>query len=393
MTSETPLRLLGGLSTAAFLRDYWQKRPLLVRGAVPGIEPLLSPEELAGLACEECVESRLVLRGGQAGWELRHGPFTEEDFTALPARDWTLLVQDVDKHLPELAAVPDQFRFVPEWRIDDLMISYAPQGGGVGPHVDAYDVFLLQAAGRRRWRIDPRPASLEWLPDLELKVLKSFQPNGEWVLEAGDMLYLPPGVAHEGTSRSDDCMTWSIGFRAPSLREMFSDFAELRLGELPEERRYADPDLTPEEADEGLISPAALTRARRLMREALDPDDAQLDRWFGRFITEPKYWLRPAPAADAPDPAELRRRLQAGWLLLRDPGARLAWTRSGTGLVLFANGETLDLAPALEPLVRLLCRERAVSFAALKRYLERDGVLELLSGLCQTGTLECVENE
>ena len=172
-------KVLGELSPAQFLAEYWQKQPLLVRGAWPGFQDPLTPEELAGLACEEGVESRLVLeQGGEKPWEVRHGPFVDDDFLKLPDSHWTLLVQDVEKHIADLAALLEPFRFIPDWRIDDLMISYAPPAGTVGPHVDDYDVFLLQGQGRRRWQISRRPVEPDnCLPDTELRILREFVPE------------------------------------------------------------------------------------------------------------------------------------------------------------------------------------------------------------------------
>ena len=191
-----------GMPAVEFLGRYWQKRPLLIRQAFPGFESPVTPDDLAGLACEEIAPSRIVVhrpRGDR--WELRHGPFAEGDFARLPKTRWTLLVQDCDKLLAEVGALLCEFRFVPDWRLDDVMISYAVDGGSVGPHLDQYDVFLLQAQGRRRWSIsvDPR-APTEFRPGLPLKLLQSFLPTHDWVLEPGDMLYLPPGVPHHGVA-------------------------------------------------------------------------------------------------------------------------------------------------------------------------------------------------
>ena len=197
----TPATLLGQLDTRSFLELHWQKRPLLVRGALPGIDPGLNAEELAGLACEDGVDSRLVLeRDGRHPWDVRFGPFSRQDFASLPATHWTLLVQEVDRLLPGVAALLEHFRFVPNWRIDDVMVSYAAPGGSVGPHVDNYDVFLIQAAGHRKWSLGagPLPDPAPCLPDLGLEILESFEPAASWELEPGDMLYLPPRLAHHG---------------------------------------------------------------------------------------------------------------------------------------------------------------------------------------------------
>jgi 50S ribosomal protein L16 3-hydroxylase len=318
--------LLGGLSAAEFLARHWQKTPLLIRQAIPGWTSPITPDELAGLACEEGVESRLVTRR-RGKWAMRHGPFEETDFAKLPAKDWSLLVQGVDLWEPAVAALRDRFRFVPDWRLDDVMVSYAPPGGGVGAHVDQYDVFLLQGLGRRRWRIgggaEIRPA---WLPDQPLKLLADFQPAEEWVLEPGDMLYLPPGWAHDGIAE-DDCLTFSIGFRAPSVAELAGRFAAAIGDADGDERRYADPDLAPPE-NPGEIPDAAIERVRALLAEKLE-DRGFLAEWLGSLLTEPK------DEREAPPP---RKRRPTG-ALKRSIGSRLAFARDGVGVTLFADGE------------------------------------------------------
>lgn len=388
------LQYLGGIAADRFLAKYWQKRPLLIRNAFSDFTSPLSPDELAGLACDDGVESRLIREtAAPPHWLVRHGPFSERDFAALPATHWTLLVQDVEKHLPELDALLEPFRFIPDWRIDDLMISYAPAHGSVGPHIDAYDVFLLQARGRRRWQINTTPAATALLPDIDLKVLRDFAPEQEWVLEPGDMLYLPPGVAHHGVAL-DACMTFSIGFRAPSVREMLGDFAELIVQQIPEDLRYADPELHPEEAADGRLSSAALRQARELLRGQLQPGDAVLDHWFGRFITEPKHWLRPAPPAAPLDAGAFAARLEAGGVLFRSTQARCAWLQlPDGGATLFANGTAHDLSRAAAGLAPLLCGNREFSFAALKDYLKDRETGRLLAGLYNEGCLYFLEHD
>jgi 50S ribosomal protein L16 3-hydroxylase len=272
------------------------------------------------------VESRLVTRR-RGKWAVRHGPFDEADFGKLPAQDWTLLVQGVDLWEPAVAALRDRFRFVPDWRLDDVMVSYAPPGGGVGAHVDRYDVFLLQGLGRRRWRIggaaETRPA---WLPDQPLRLLADFTPAEEWVLEPGDMLYLPPGWAHDGVAE-DDCLTFSIGFRAPGVAELAGRFAAA-IGDVEgDERRYADPDLVPP-TNPGEIPDAAIERVRALLAEKLD-DRRFLAGWLGGLLTEPKE------EREAPPP---RKRRPSG-ALKRAIGSRLAFARDGADVTLFADGE------------------------------------------------------
>ena len=206
-----------------FLREHWQKKPMLIRNALPDWCNPLDPEDLAGLACEEEIESRLIIRKDES-WKLEHGPFTEKRFGKLGKKPWTLLVQAVDHFVPEVAALIAPFRFVPNWRIDDVMVSYASDQGGVGPHFDQYDVFLVQGLGRRRWQIGPVcDAQTPLLPHDDIRLLASFEATDEWVLEPGDILYVPPGFAHDGVALGDDCMTYTIGFRSPSRNELIED--------------------------------------------------------------------------------------------------------------------------------------------------------------------------
>ncbi|HRN60119.1 MAG TPA: cupin domain-containing protein, partial [Chiayiivirga sp.] len=231
-----------GIPPAAFLRDYWQKHPLLVRGAFPGFTSPISPDDLAGLSCEEGTLGRLIVHRARGDrWQVHSGPFPEDIFASLPERDWTLLVQDVDKWDPDVAALLQHFAFLPRWRIDDVMVSFAAPEGSVGAHVDQYDVFLIQGLGQRRWMIDAGPNPPQaFRKGVELKLLQHFTPTHDWVLEPGDMLYLPPGVPHHGVAL-DACLTLSVGMRAPSRGELLVDLAETLAERLPETPRYADP--------------------------------------------------------------------------------------------------------------------------------------------------------
>jgi 50S ribosomal protein L16 3-hydroxylase len=278
--------LLGGLSPQVFMRLHWQKKPLLVRQAVPGGVSLIGRAQLFELAAHEEVESRLVAREG-AGWSLRQGPLKRAALPPLKRREWTLLVQGLDLHLPSARALLDRFRFVPDARVDDLMLSYASDGGGVGPHVDSYDVFLLQAQGRRRWRIG-RSHSSEPMPGMPLKILANFEAEEEWLLEPGDMLYLPPGWAHDGVAEGE-CITCSIGFRASGREELAREVLQRMLDAAdPEDAGplYRDPK-QPASADPGRV-PAdlqafAADAVRRLLR-----DPAALACALGEVLSEPK---------------------------------------------------------------------------------------------------------
>ena len=327
-----------GMPAATFLRDYWQKKPLLVRQAFPGFVSPITPEDLAGLACEDAALSRVVLHDRRRDrWELRTGPFAETDFPALPDHDWTLLVQDVDKWDADVRALLAAFRFLPSWRLDDVMVSFAAPGGSVGAHVDQYDVFLLQAHGHRRWQIDSRPgAPTAFRPDVELKLLRDFQPDHDWVLAPGDMLYLPPGVPHHGVAE-DACLTFSVGMRAPSQAELVADFAEELAALLPDERRYGDAGLAPP-ADPHEIDDAAFARVRDALAPLRDMDDAAMRRWFGRFITQYRSAGELPRPPRPPTPAAVETALAGGGELLRHPHARHAWAREGKRARLHANG-------------------------------------------------------
>lgn len=358
-TRKRPL----GMPPARFLRDYWQKRPLLIRGGFPTFGKAIAADELAGLACEEGALSRIVLHDTRRDrWALRNGPFAERDFARLPQSHWTLLVQDVDKWDMDVAALLDAFAFVPSWRVDDVMVSYATDGGGVGPHVDQYDVFLVQGIGQRRWRISTdAQAPGDFRDDAELRLLRKFAPTHEWILEPGDALYLPPGVAHEGTAVGA-CTTISIGMRAPSQAELLLDFSEFLAEPLGEERRFADPDLQPARAA-GEIDPAALARVRAALPQFAQVDKSTLLRWFGGFITRYRAAHQAMPPARAVSVSQLASKLPRA-RVLRNPFSRLAWARHGRGALLFVAGECHACSVAL---AQTLCAHRELDGAALAR--------------------------
>ena len=348
-----------GMSPAQFLRDYWQKRPLLIRQAFPDFVSPIEPDDLAGLALEESALSRLIIHDETRDrWKVKTGPLTEKDFASTPNKNWTLLVQDVDKRDADVAALLEDFRFLPSWRLDDIMISYAEPGGGVGPHVDQYDVFLLQGLGQRHWAIDTNPdAPKDFRPDVELKQLKVFEPDHEWLLEPGDMLYLPPGVPHDGVAFGGPCLTISVGMRAPSQAELTGDLADYLAERLPDELRYTDPDLAPAKSA-GEIDRAALARLRQALPFAAALDDATLTDWFGRFITRYRNAQMPVPPENELTAAALRKQLDGGANLLRHPWARMAWARGKKGATLFVNGHA---HPAAADLAERLCQSRELA--------------------------------
>ncbi|PIT73301.1 JmjC domain-containing protein [Limnohabitans sp. G3-2] len=299
MNTEQPLALLGGLTPSQFMQRHWQKKPLLVRQAIPGFTPCVGRSELVALAGQEGVESRLIVDSPK-GWKMKHGPFAKRSLPPFAQKKWTFLVQGVDLHHDGVHALMQQFRFVPDARLDDVMISYATDGGGVGPHFDSYDVFLLQAHGQRRWRIG-RNRDLTLQSGVPLKILQNFEAEEEFVLNPGDMLYLPPKYAHDGVAEGE-CMTWSIGFRAPQEGELAR---ELLLGLADEafdgvgEAIYRDP-RQPAVMSSAAIPPSLALFAHQVVDKALKNPDL-LDSLLGEYLTEPKAHVWFEGSENAPD--------------------------------------------------------------------------------------------
>jgi 50S ribosomal protein L16 3-hydroxylase len=330
---------LGEFSPEQFLEEFWQKKPCLIRQAIANFKPLLDGDDMAGLACEEMAESRLVKGTVKAAdWTVAHGPFSDADFSALSDKNWTLLVQDVEKHYAPLQALMQQFSFIPNWRLDDLMISYAATGGSVGPHTDQYDVFLLQAEGARRWQIAHsfEPELLESCP---LNVLRQFKSEQEWVLEPGDMLYLPPNVAHHGIALEPG-MTWSIGSRAPSGADLLQGLGEWLAFSADEGGRYSDPDLKPA-ARAGEIDTEALQGLRRLMLARIDGNEG-LDNYLATFMSRFRLAHEPVAPPSQISSEGLLKAMENGARLFRNPWTRLTWIENLKGARLFAAGQPYD---------------------------------------------------
>ena len=303
---DVPLTMLGGLSPTQFMRRHWQKKPMVIRGAFPGFKPLLSRQELFAMAADESVESRLIVHKPK-GWTLRHGPLARSAFPPLGQKAWTLLVQGVDLHRDDVHALLQRFRFLPDARLDDLMVSWASDGGGVGPHFDSYDVFLLQASGQRRWRIG-RQKDLSLEPDVPLKILSHFEPEEEHLLDPGDMLYLPPRWAHDGIAVGGDCMTYSVGFRVPQRGGLAGELLLRMAEEFEDSTLYRDPQ-QPATATPAAMPPAleafAMEGLQRLLQER-----QSLACALGEVMTEPKpkVWFEEAQSGWAPGAVTLDRR-------------------------------------------------------------------------------------
>ena len=349
MDTEHPLALLGGLTPSQFMKRHWQKKPLLVRNAIPGFVPCVNRAELVALAAQEGVESRLIVDSDK-GWKMRHGPLLKRSLPPFSQKKWTFLVQGVDLHHDGVHALLQQFRFVPDARLDDLMISYATDGGGVGPHFDSYDVFLLQAHGQRRWRIG-RQKDLSLQPGVPLKILQNFEAEEEFVLNPGDMLYLPPKYAHDGVAQGE-CMTWSIGFRAPQKGELAR---ELLLGLADEafdalgDGIYADP-AQPAVSSPAAIPPSLAVFSRQVLDKALKNPDL-LDSLLGEYLTEPKsnVWFEGSETgADLSQGVKLDRRTK----MMYDERH------------VFINGESFRVGGKDARLLRQLADKRSLSAAS-----------------------------
>lgn len=375
---------LKDFDAAAFLRDHWQKEVLLIRNPWRSWTNPLAPDELAGLACEEAIESRLITETRE-GWTVEHGPFAESRFAGLPSSRWTLLVQAVDHHVPEVAALIEPFRFVPNWRIDDVMVSYAADGGSAGPHFDQYDVFLIQGLGRRRWQIGGRcDEGSETLPHQDIRLLANFEAQDEWVLEPGDILYVPPGVAHYGVAVGDDCMTYSVGFRSPSTSELVAGWSEHLLAEMPEDDRYRDPGLAMQD-NPGEISLRAIAGLRAMMTGRM-LDEQAFARWFGEYSSRPKYpdvdWRPEHPTQGD----EVRDCIAGGVPLVRNPASRFAFLRQEDDrLLLFVDGRSFECSRETAAFAERLCAQVQVDVG--RDLLKSEPALELIAALLDHGSV------
>lgn len=368
MDLERPMALLGSLSAADFMRRHWQRSPRLIRAAVPGALPGFDRRRVFALAAEDDVESRLIVHSGRE-WSVRHGPLPRRSLPPLTVPRWTLLVQGVDLHDEAVHRLRDRFRFIGDARLDDVMVSFATDGGGVGPHLDSYDVFLLQVAGRRRWRVG-RTAKPAWRRDVPLKMLRGFVPSHDWLLEPGDMLYLPPGWGHDGIAVGE-CLTASVGFRAPAgdglAAELVQRIAESALEDDDEAagrdaRRYGD------KGEPATDRPAWIPeRLRRFADASIDRllDDARArGQALGEVLSEPKpgTWFERSPTTS-----------RAGGALALDPGTRMLYDAHHV----FINGESYRASGSDATLMRRLADSRRLDAESVAR--ASAGARELLS--------------
>ena len=289
MLSTKIEQLLGGISAQQFLDEYWQQKPLLVRQAFSELDTLISPEELAGLSCDSDAPARIIVEKGlQTAWQSLYSPFDDQTFASLPETHWTLLVNDVERYYPELRdQIIEAFRFLPDWRIDDLMISFAVEGGSVGPHTDEYDVFLIQAQGQRHWQIaDYATDDSDLVAGIDLRILKQIIPEQEWTLNVGDMLYLPPNVIHNGVALND-CMTISVGFRAPQQQSLLGHYFDRCLERSENTPRYRDPKRKLQ-AHSGEIDQQSVAELMQLLRSGVDDSAYFMEQCIGQYLTEVK---------------------------------------------------------------------------------------------------------
>ncbi len=344
-----PIAFLGGLTAEAFLRDHWQKKPLFVPNAFPHLAQALSPKELKTLARNEDMQSRLVLKQNDR-WDLQHGPFSAQKLARLPAQDWSLLVQGINHVLPEAAQLLQAFPFIPTARLDDVMVSLAPTGGGVGPHFDSYDVFLIQGCGSKRWQISAQQDQ-SLIESIPLRILQHFQAEQEWLVNPGDLLYLPPRYAHHGVSLSDDSMTWSVGFRAPKAQELGQQFLMYLEERLQLDGMYADPDLrVPLHPAE--IGPDMIRQVGEMLRR-ISWSDTDVADFLGHYLTEPKPHIFFESDDFIEDVTEFAD-------MLNQQGVRLALASQMLfqGNRFYLNGESVDAPSSLHPWLARLADSR-----------------------------------
>jgi 50S ribosomal protein L16 3-hydroxylase len=366
------------LDRESFLADYWQRKPLFIPGAIAGFVPPIDANELAGLALEPEIESRLIEQR-EGHWQLQHGPFVEADFNR--TTNWTLLVQAVDHLSDAVADLRKLVDFIPQWRIDDVMVSYATDGGSVGPHYDNYDVFLLQGEGQRRWRLGQQcDSDTALLEHDELRILAQFDQTQEYLLHPGDILYVPPGVAHWGIAQGE-CTTFSIGFRAPRINDLLSRRVDQLLESLNSETFYTDAGRAAPTRP-GEILQADINRANEALQQAMQMQTQ--DNWFGELVTQPKT---PGPNESSHMGTDLFDvALERGYIDLA-PECKLAWQEHASGITVYANGATVASTPEILPVLLQLCADWRLDGSTLSQALAHVGQRNLLEALAEHGCL------
>jgi len=389
---------LGDISTEDFLANYWQKKPLLIRNAFPslqsGNQSPITADELAGLACEEDINARLVLeKDGDYPWQAENGPFDESRFSTLPETHWSLLVSDMERYLPETKSLVKPFRFLPDWRRDDLMISYAPEGGSVGPHVDDYDVFLIQLSGQRLWKISEH-FSDEAIEGVDLRILKTFDAEQEWLCNPGDMLYLPPNVAHHGVAQHSldkqgnnlDCMTASVGFRAPSLKTITSDYVNFLNESTHSNKRFTDA-IPKKPKHHAEISDETVSQFIDYLKQGITLEDAQVKCWLGQYCSDNKAFEEFCTEKNKTNFDEITI-IATESSIIHSPYSNFLFSRFKQGALLFVNGISYEVSL---PFAESICQDETLNFVHLQQSMNQEDK-EIFLALFNRGALIAEDN-
>ncbi|MDG2471642.1 MAG: cupin domain-containing protein [Pseudomonadales bacterium] len=393
---KQPLRQLAQFDLDTFINEYWQKKPLLIRQGLPHWENPITPDELAGLSLEEEIESRIVSQVETQGWQLEHGPFEESRYAALGESHWSLLVQAVDKHVSSLAILLDYFTFIPSWQIDDVMVSFATKGGGVGPHFDRYDVFLVQGQGQREWQLGQVCDSETVLNNENgLLQLDNFECQTKYILEPGDILYVPPYLSHSGTSLDNECMTYSVGFRSPALSDLIDDFATYLQTQLTEDERMRAPLIAPNNSANGAIDPTTIALFKAQMTALMD-DEKRLSKWLGCWATLPKQseMETETQLASEQEIETIWNQLMAlDVLLIRSSSARFHYIEENANnptFAFFSNGREIDIDKQDETLlasIKQVCNSRSFSSQLLAPWSVNKSLREVIADSILAGTV------
>ncbi len=376
-------KAVGHLSVEQFLQEYWQKKPVWLKGVYAADFSAISPDELAGLSLEEEIDARIVIHDPKKNsWTVEHGPFADDRFSTLKKENWTLLVQGVDHWEPQVAALRDAYAFIPQWRFDDVMVSYAVKGGGVGPHLDQYDVFLIQGLGRRRWLVGDKDQAVDIEQDVTaLKQIKPYAASMDVIVEPGDVLYIPPNTPHWGIAM-EECLTYSVGFRAPSATDILSRYTEYLIDSCIDGPRFADPDWRGS-ADLGEIPRNALDKMTLLLQQSLS-DTLATQMAFAQLVTQTRYPLEREGRSRISE-AKLKEQLAKGKTLSRVADARCAWFCGHDGKVyLFANGSLVNETIGSE-LARFLCNVASIDAKDVEKHVNQFAIFTVLTTLVNRG--------
>ncbi len=386
---------LNNFNKESFLKEYWQKKPLLIKGAFANFKSPIEPDELAGLSLEDEVESRMIIQQSPTDYILKTGPFDEDTFKNLPEKNWTLLIQGMDKLIPDVADLIPAFAFIPNWRLDDVMVSYASIGGNVGPHYDNYDVFLLQAKGKRNWQLSSKNCNPgNYIEGLDVRLMKKFVVEDDYICEAGDLLYIPPVWGHHGTGLTNDCVTFSFGYRSYKGQEVWDSFGDYLAETGSFQTIYSDPDWS--DTKTGEISDGSWKQAQKLLKHALN-DDELFKKWFGRFATQLDVGSadklpEPLNEDELPEINALVESLKACAGIQIDPVCRFAYYEiNNDNIRLYINSAQWNCLGASADFIRLLCNNKWLNTEMLSPYLDHQGNQQLLNDLWTLQFFEIVD--